>query len=231
MTTFTRRALIAAALALAVVAVGLVPAQADSAGDTLAARERFFGAANVDPSGNVRDDRVILSWFSVSSYAASFNGHVVLLDAWIARGSYSDYVPTTTEELIALAPEYIFVGHGDFDHAADLGEVASGTGATIVGSPEHCDSAKEQSGDDSIKCLEVVPAGAPPGIRKELDLLPGVGISVVSHIHSAVESYENDRTPCPPVWNPQDTVNNPPSPEDIEHVTKWNTPRGVNLLY
>src|SRR5688500_1534823 len=98
MTNGSKRALVATLLALATLMVGLVPAGAVAANDTVAARKRFFGASNVDASGRVRDDRVILSWFSVSSFAASFNGHVVLLDAWIARGSYSDYVPTTTEE-------------------------------------------------------------------------------------------------------------------------------------
>ena len=223
-----------AAVVLTVVAVGtMLPAPATGAAkDMVAARTKFFGAANVAADGSVRSDKVILSWFSTSSFAAAFNGHVVFLDAWKIRGSVNnDYVPTTTKELIALNPEYIFIGHGDFDHAADLGEIAAGTGATVVGSPEHCEIARSQSGDDSIECVEAAPEGAPPGLRKDLKLLPGVGISAVTHVHSSVEQYEGDRTPCPPIWNAQDTLNYPPSPEDLMSMTTWGTTRGANILY
>src|SRR5688572_10037868 len=115
-----RRILLLCVVLLAT-SIAVTTAEAGGPFDTVEARQRFFGKANVDPkTGAVRSDRVILSWFSVSSYAASFNGHVVFLDAWISKGSHSGYVPTTREELIALDPEYIFVGHGDFDHAGDL---------------------------------------------------------------------------------------------------------------
>jgi hypothetical protein len=227
-----RRTSVAILALLAALAMTLPAGPASGAPkDLVAAREKFFGAANVAPDGSVRSDRVILSWFSVSSFAASFNGHVVFLDAWRVRGSVSNYVPTTTEELIALHPEYIFIGHGDFDHAADLGDLAEGTGATVVGSPEHCEIARSQSGDDSIKCIEAAPAGAPPGLRKELHLIPGVEISAITHVHSSIESYEGDRTPCPPIWNAQDTANHPPTPEDLAAMTTWGTTRGANILY
>src|SRR5215212_1350244 len=79
-------------LALGAAAGAGAPTGAASAGDraprrlpaaTVAARERFFGAAAVDRAGRVRRDRVILSWFGVSSLAASFRGHVVLLDTFV----------------------------------------------------------------------------------------------------------------------------------------------------
>lgn len=41
---------------------------------TIEAREKFFGKENVHPtSGDVRKDKVILSWFGVSNYAAAIN--------------------------------------------------------------------------------------------------------------------------------------------------------------
>ena len=53
---------------------------------TIAARQRFFGAENVDPrTGEVRRDRVIFSWITNAGYAASFRGRVVLLDTYINR--------------------------------------------------------------------------------------------------------------------------------------------------
>ena len=198
------------------------------------ARQRFFGKDNVNPrTGAVRKDRVIMSWFSVASYAASFNGHVVLLDSWVARGSHSGYVPTSPSEVAALEPEYIFIGHGDFDHAADAAEVAQISGATVLGNPEHCDSVQQQA-EKKISCKEIVPDGATPGYRTELDLIPGVDISAVVHLHSSVEPYEAEggRLPCPPIWNALDTAENPPTPEDFEHLMRHlPDARGANILY
>src|SRR5688500_18010494 len=89
--------------------------------ESIAVRTRVFGVETVDRrTGQVGRDRVVLSWFGVAGYAASFRGHVVLLDAWVPRGEYSGYVPVTPEELAALRPEYVFIGHVHFDHAADL---------------------------------------------------------------------------------------------------------------
>jgi hypothetical protein len=204
--------------------------------EMIAARQRFFGKANVNPkTGAVRDDKVIMSWFSVSSFATALNGHVVLLDAWIARGSHSGYVPTTPEEVAALQPEYIFLGHGDFDHDADAAEIATLSGATIVGTPEHCDSIRSQAGDDSIECVAVAPRAATPGFMKDLKLIPGVDITALIHIHSSVESPEfadGGRLPCPPLWNALDTANHPPTPEDFQHLlSHLPDARGGNILY
>src|SRR5262244_3922183 len=94
--------------------------------ETISARQKFFGLDNVNPmTGAVRDDRVILSWTGVSSFAASFRGHVVLLDAFIVRegglptvGAWPSirYIGSTPEELAALNPELILFGHAHFDH-------------------------------------------------------------------------------------------------------------------
>jgi hypothetical protein len=215
----------------------VAPSTAGNSGKAkmIKARQRFFGRSNVDANtGAVRADRVILSWFGVASYAAALNGHVVLIDAWVPRGSHSGYVPTTPKEVAALEPEYIFLGHGDFDHAADAAEIASLSGAIVVGTPEHCDSIRGQT-DEKIECVQVAPRGAPAGVRRELKLIPGVQISAITHIHSSVERPEQadgGRLPCIPVWNAQDTVNHPPSPEDLEHLFRHlPDARGGNVLY
>ena len=230
-----------AATLVLLMGVAVVPPLPASAGDPdleqmVAARQRFFGKANVDArTGAVRKDRVIMSWFSVASYAASFNGHVVLVDAWVARGSHSGYVPTTPKEVAALDPEYIFVGHGDFDHVADAAEIVEMSGAKIVGTQAHCDSISEQLGE-KVDCVAVFAADGPPGFSKELpNLIPGVGITAVSHIHSAFQGPEQDdggRLPCPPLWNAGDTAEHPPTPEDFQHLVEHlPDPRGGNILY
>jgi L-ascorbate metabolism protein UlaG (beta-lactamase superfamily) len=203
----------------------------------IAARQRFFGKANVHPdTGAVRKDRVLMSWFSVANYVVSINGTVVLLDAWVARGSHSGYVPTSPQELADAKPRYIFIGHGDFDHAADAAEIAALSGATIVGTVEHCESIQQQAGDAKIRCVHVGERGAPPGLVQKLNgLIPGVDISAVVHVHSSVESPEfadGNRLPCPPVWNALDTAEHPPTPEDVEHLFRHlPDARGGNVLY
>lgn len=77
------------------------------------ARQRFFGRALVDPlTGAVRRDRVVLSWFGCTSFALAIYGTVLLLDAWVLRGQHSGYAPTDPEEVAALAPRAILIGHG-----------------------------------------------------------------------------------------------------------------------
>ncbi|MDQ3962947.1 MAG: MBL fold metallo-hydrolase [Actinomycetota bacterium] len=236
---FRRRALAIALVALSTLFFLVDPPRSEakaSLKQMIAARQRFFGKQNVNPSsGTVRSDRVILSWFSVANYAASFNGHVVLVDAWVARGSHEGYVPTTPEEVAALRPEYIFIGHGDFDHAADAAEIASLSGATIVGTPEHCASIRNQAGSDKIPCEEVAPEGAPPGIAKDLRLIPGVEVTSVTHLHSSFERPEQQdggRLPCIPVWPFEDTLEHPPSAEAFTHLLRHlPDARGGNVLY
>src|SRR5262252_3411571 len=89
--------------------------------DTIAARERFFGAENVDAvSGEVRADRVIFSWVTNASLAVSIRGRIVLLDTYINRpellppAGMADLrrSPISIQELVDLAPEAIFLGHG-----------------------------------------------------------------------------------------------------------------------
>ncbi|HKC96014.1 MAG TPA: MBL fold metallo-hydrolase, partial [Nitrospira sp.] len=87
--------------------------------DLVRARQLFFGAENVDPhSGRVRNDKVIFSWFTNSSYAVSLKGRVILLDSYNHRAeTVPGRTPFVVEDLVSLRPEAIFLGHGHFDHA------------------------------------------------------------------------------------------------------------------
>ena len=173
---------------------------AAAAADTVKARRHFFGAENVDSQGRVRRDRIVLSWFSVASVAAAIDGRVVLLDTYIHKGeNRPNYVPTTTNELVALAPEAVFIGHGHFDHANTGGEIAARTGALVVGTPEHCDQAKEQAKSVAgpvkpVRCVAAVGRGSAPGAQ--LNRLTPIGDSVLvttlKHLHSAAEAPDGE---------------------------------------
>jgi hypothetical protein len=115
-------------------------ASAKLSSETIAARQHYFGLDNVDPkTGFVRSDRVILSWTGVSGFAAAFRGTVVLMDAYVARdggvliqgqplGIWPSikYIGSTPEEMAALKPELVLLGHTHFDHAGDLPAVIRG---------------------------------------------------------------------------------------------------------
>lgn len=194
-------------------------------GRTIALRQKFFGPANVDArTGAVRDDVVILTWASVMTYAAAIQGHVVLFDAWVARGEHSGYVPTDAGELAGLKPEYVFIGHSHFDHAADAAQIVHESGATLVGTPEHCDQVRSQAlstyKDNSVSCLAAAPRGAAYGTVSHPKVLPGIALTTVTVVHSGAQAPDpSDRGGLhQPIAPPNDfsvIANHPPTPEDV----------------
>lgn len=203
--------------------------------DTVDARTRFFGAANVDQAtGAVRRDKVLFSWFGVSGFAMAMRGHVVLLDAWVPRGLHENYVPTTPRELAALDPEHVILGHAHFDHAADAVPIAQASGATIVGLGEHCAEMAARAGGLPPRCIEVLPAGAPSGRSAPVELLPGVEVQAMKHLHSAVESPDGDdgyHVPVLPTFSTT-PLQHPPSPQTMaETVAHVPDAEGGSVLY
>jgi L-ascorbate metabolism protein UlaG (beta-lactamase superfamily) len=197
---------------------------AASPAETIALRTRYLGAGNVDPrTGAVRRDRVILSWVGVSNFVMAIRGHVVLLDAWVPRGAHSGYVPSSPQELAALRPEAIFIGHAHFDHAADAVPIAQASGATLIGSAEQCAELLGRAPDAPPRCIEVLAAGAPPGRTAPVGALRGVAARVVKHVHSGGEAPGGDATGYHvPVTPPPSTTvfEHPPTPEDLAHLVE-----------
>jgi hypothetical protein len=180
---------------------------------TIAARQRFFGAENVDArSGAVRPDRVIFSWITNAGYAASFRGRIVLMDTYINRLE----VPPTSgpdlrrtsfgpQDLIDLKPEAIFLGHGHGDHADNAAFVAKWLNIPVYATPETCDvlqedvarmaadpntvngGAKLVPDANPINCVGVVPRGSVPGtsVVNLKQLNPVACIVAFKHIHSS----------------------------------------------
>ncbi len=183
-----------------------------SAAATIAARQKFFGAENVDAhTGEVRHDRVIFSWITNAGYAASFKGRVVLLDTYINRfevppasGPDLRRTPFGAQDLVALKPEAIFIGHGHGDHADNAAYIAKWLNIPIYTTPETCDAmqrdvarmaadpntvnggAKLVPDANPVNCIGVVPRGSVPGTSiVHLDQLKPVACIVAfKHIHS-----------------------------------------------
>ena len=182
-----------AAIALAAGAAAPALAKHDDVAAMVAARSHYFGQANVDQkTGKVDKEKVILSYFSVSSYAVAARGHVFLLDSYIYRlGDTPGYVPTTVQELVDLNPEAIFIGHGHGDHADNAAYIAVKTGARIFGASEHCDAMRGDAArifgaGTPVDCVSLTtPASAPGSEISDLDVLrPDICITAFKHLHS-----------------------------------------------
>jgi hypothetical protein len=80
--------------------------------DFVRARQLFFGAENVDPhSGRVKHDKVIFSWLTNASYAASLKGRVILLDSYVHRAeTVPGRTPFVVEDLVVFVRKPSFSG-------------------------------------------------------------------------------------------------------------------------
>lgn len=239
-TTTRRTVLIAATATTAATAIAPTWSAAAYAGNdrqqqrlprrTIATRRRFFGAANVNEEGRLRRDRVVLSWFGVSNFALAIGGRVVLLDAWVPRGTYSGYVPVEVDDLVALKPSHVFIGHGHFDHAADAPTIADATNAVVVGTAEHCEQVQNQGGD-SIRTAPVIFAGAPEGATGALDLGP-IAVDVLKHVHSAAELPAGESAPLLPVPDLMPCLEHPPTVADgVDTLSHQGDEEGGALAY
>ena len=179
--------------AMAFAAAVAQPVWADDLAATIAARTHFFGAANVDQkTGDLDKEKVILSYFSVQSFAVAARGHVFLLDSYIYRLSEKPaYVPTTVQELVDLKPEAIFLGHGHFDHADNAAYISVKTGATIFGAAEHCDAMRGDAArifgtGTPVKCTSLTSLGSTPGAEvSDIRIMrPDICITAFKHLHS-----------------------------------------------
>ncbi len=200
-----------AALVAALVLLGPATARAGSVpAATVEAREAFFGERNVDRRGRLPRDRVIVSWFGVSSLAVSFAGRVVLLDTFVnnappatcgrdgsppARPSASGYTPTSYAQLIALRPRAIFIGHGHFDHACMTGTIAARTGARVVALPQDCARARADAAaaglSGAVRCVSARPARDRPGASRTIRPLGRrVAVTAIRNLHSGLASRE-----------------------------------------
>jgi hypothetical protein len=200
--------------------------------DLIAARQKFFGFENVDAkTGDVDSSKVIFAWITNASLAVSVKGHILLLDTYINRPELSPQfgevdlrrTPFNPDDLVALKPEAIFLGHGHGDHADNAAYIAKQVNIPIYSTPETCavmqaDVARMAADPNAINggvpiiknakpvtCIEVVTRASVPGSEVNLinQLEPLACIVVFKHIHSG--SVPNDPSfPFFPVTNNSD---------------------------
>jgi hypothetical protein len=202
---------------------------------TVAARQKFFGLQNVDPTtGAVRSDRVIMSWVGAGTFAASVMGHVVLLDDWIPRTPSGpapgknpstwnhnlDYVGATPAEYVALAPEAYFIGHFHNDHGGDAPSIVlADPEVPVYGAQNHCDDLKgfieKNYPSVQFNCFslfpyaQIMPDGHPdPASLGKINNLPAntiPGVGISVLSHDHSMGPQPDRATDPPFDTEQGT--------------------------
>lgn len=178
-----------------------------------AKRDEILGKNALDPN------TVKLWWYGVSSYVASIGGHLVLLDAWESVGLHEGIVPIHREDLAAIQPEAIFIGHGHFDHAADTGYIAGRSGAAVIAGQTVCDLARERAvksgGNMDFPCLVLGGKSSPlPGTVQQIKVFSDLPeIHVLQHIHSAVDPMDLLAGGMPLIF----------VPEIVTYITNLNT--------
>ena len=182
-----RKRIIPSVLPGVLCALSLAAGNAHADDALVKARQKFFGIENVDANGNVKGDKVIVSWASNTTYVASIMGRVIMLDSYLSRVELpttpidTRRTPILPQDFVDLRPEAIFLGHGHGDHADNAAFIAKWTGATIYASPETCDvmqldvarmwadpnvvngGAKIVPSPDPVHCVGAVPRGSMPG--------------------------------------------------------------------
>lgn len=74
-----------------------------------------------------------IRWTGFSNFELSYNGEIVLLDAYFDRGSNFPSLGFAAADVKKAGA--ILIGHGHHDHMSDAASVGARTGATVVGAP------------------------------------------------------------------------------------------------
>jgi hypothetical protein len=198
----------------------------------IAARQKIFGTENVDARrGRVRDDKVIFSWITNASFAASVMGRVILLDTFVTRLEVMPgRTPFVIQDLIDLHPEALFLGHGHFDHADNAAYIAHLLNVPIYASPETCDNmqldaARIFGAGTTVNCVSITSRGSIPGteIVTLRQLEPVATITAFKHLHSTNTAPQD--TSFPPV-----VINSPDKTGQCQTPCNLADPRDASLF-
>jgi L-ascorbate metabolism protein UlaG (beta-lactamase superfamily) len=96
------------------------------------------GCSDLTPAligGPVPDNasRLTIRWLGCTNYELAYRGQVILLDTYYDRGPRNRPIGFTAEQVRRATA--IFIGHGHGDHMSDAVQVATQTGAKVIGAP------------------------------------------------------------------------------------------------
>ena len=86
-----------------------------------------------------------IRWTGYSNFELVYKNQILLLDAFIDRGS--EYPPLGFKSADIQKADAILIGHAHFDHMTDAAAVAKKTGAVVVGAPITAEKLRSQNLD------------------------------------------------------------------------------------
>ena len=107
------------------------------------------GAETAPASGGPGQTGVNFTWFGTNGWDISWSNRKILIDPWFGRfdsgffrpGQFNLQTPLTTNQDVLDAhidrADQILIGHGHWDHFADVPQIAMKTGAMVIGSESH----------------------------------------------------------------------------------------------
>jgi len=115
------------------------------------------GAETPARSGGPGTSGVNFKWFGTDGWEITFGNKTILVDPWFSRfdtgffaGKFNPSTPITVEEALidqhVKKADQILIGHGHWDHMADIPYVAKKTGAQVIGSETHANVLRAAGG-------------------------------------------------------------------------------------
>ncbi|TME32286.1 MAG: MBL fold metallo-hydrolase [Chloroflexi bacterium] len=126
------------------------------------------GAETAPASGGPGQTGVNFTWFGTNGWDISWSNRKILIDPWFGRfdagffrpGQFNQQTPITTNQDILDAhidrADQILIGHGHWDHVADLPQIATKTGAMVIGSESHINALIAAGGPPASSCASRV---------------------------------------------------------------------------
>lgn len=174
------------------------------------------GAESAPTSGGPGSSGVNFRWLGTNGWEISFGNKTILLDPWISRtdaGYFRDQpnpdTPLTLEAALIdqhiSRADQILIGHGHYDHIADVPYIAKKTSAMVLGSESHINMLRAYGlpeaklvpckGGECIQfdgyTIEVIPSLHALGAAKKV-LFPGRLTSVPSIPRTIKDMPEGD---------------------------------------
>ena len=168
---------------------GDVPARASTRGSDVTTAAALpglnYGAESAPASGGPGQSGVNFTWFGTNGWEITFGERTILIDPWFGRfdagffrpGHFNVNTPLTTNQDILDAhinrADQILIGHGHWDHVADLPFIAKKTGAMVIGSESHI-NALIASGVPASQLVRVKGGEAMQFDGYTIDVFPGL---------------------------------------------------------
>ena len=145
----SRRRFLGTSAAAGLAAASLDMGRALAAGPAAGLPGLGQGAETAPAGGGPGNAGVNFTWFGTNGWEITFGNRTILIDPWFGRFDAGFFRPgqfnvntalTTNQDILDQhigKADQILIGHGHWDHVADIPQIAMKTGAMVIGSESH----------------------------------------------------------------------------------------------